>query len=96
MNSLFREYFPATEPEGPFKSLAPYFTEYQAMRDQLMEVLAAVGIPARSAPASAPNSMESTTKASAGSLASSASRSWLTPAPHYSSRMYLASKPLPR
>jgi len=40
MNSLFREYFPATEPEGPEKSLAPYFTEYQALRDQLMEVLA--------------------------------------------------------
>src|SRR5712692_4333935 len=39
MNSLFREYSPGTEPGGPFKSLAPYFTEYQALRDQLMEVL---------------------------------------------------------
>jgi hypothetical protein len=39
MNSMFREYFPATEPEGPAQSLAPFFTEYQKLRAQLMEIL---------------------------------------------------------
>lgn len=39
MNSLFREYFPAKEPEGAIQSLAPYFAEYQALRNQLMTML---------------------------------------------------------
>jgi hypothetical protein len=39
MNSLFREYFPAEEPAGAIQSLAPYFAEYQALRDQLMAML---------------------------------------------------------
>jgi hypothetical protein len=39
MNSLFREYFPVEEPEGAIQSLAPFFTGYQALRDQLMEML---------------------------------------------------------
>lgn len=40
MNSMFREYFPLTEPEGLAQSLAPFFPGYQALRDQLMEILA--------------------------------------------------------
>jgi uncharacterized damage-inducible protein DinB len=39
MNSIVREYFPITEPEGLVQSLAPFFREYQALRDQLMEIL---------------------------------------------------------
>jgi hypothetical protein len=40
MNSMFREYFPTEEPpESPAQSLAPYFPEYQALRQQLMEIL---------------------------------------------------------
>jgi hypothetical protein len=39
MNSMFREYFPITEPEGRAKSLAPFFPGYQALRAQLMEIL---------------------------------------------------------
>ena len=40
MNSMFREYFPTTEPEGMAQSLAPYFPEYQALRGQLTGILA--------------------------------------------------------
>ena len=40
MNSLYREYFPAREPEGATQSLAPFFSDYQALRDQLMAMLA--------------------------------------------------------
>jgi hypothetical protein len=40
MNSMFRDYFPITEPDGTAQSLAPYFPMYQALRDQLMEILA--------------------------------------------------------
>jgi len=39
MNSMSREYFSTTEPEGPAQSLAPYFPMYQALRDQLMAIL---------------------------------------------------------
>jgi hypothetical protein len=39
VNSIFREYFPITEPDGLAQSLAPYFPEYQALRGQLMENL---------------------------------------------------------
>lgn len=39
MNSLFREYFPVGEPEGRVESLAPFFSEYQALRVQLMTIL---------------------------------------------------------
>jgi hypothetical protein len=39
MNSLFQEYFPIQEPGGPAESLAPFFPGYQALRDQLTEVL---------------------------------------------------------
>jgi hypothetical protein len=39
MNSLYQEYFPAAEPEGPAESLAPFFAEYQALRDQLLGML---------------------------------------------------------
>lgn len=37
---MFREYFPTSEPDGLAQSLAPFFPEYQALRDQLMEILA--------------------------------------------------------
>jgi hypothetical protein len=40
VNSMFREYFPITEPEGLAQSLAPFFPEYQTLRDQLMKILA--------------------------------------------------------
>ena len=40
MNSMFREYFPITEPDGPVQSLAPFFPMYQALRDQLVGILA--------------------------------------------------------
>jgi hypothetical protein len=39
MNSMFREYFPSTEPDGLADSLAPFFPEYQALRVQLLEIL---------------------------------------------------------
>lgn len=35
MNSMVQAYFPITEPEGRAQSLAPYFPQYQALRDQL-------------------------------------------------------------
>jgi hypothetical protein len=39
MNSVVREYFPTKTPSGPAQSLAPFFPGYQAMRNQLMEIL---------------------------------------------------------
>jgi hypothetical protein len=39
MNALFQEYFPLEEPEGAVQSLAPFFSGYQALRDQLTEML---------------------------------------------------------
>ena len=39
MNSVFRDYFPATAPGGRAPSLAPFFRGYQAMRGQLMEIV---------------------------------------------------------
>ena len=40
MNSLVRTYLPATSPTGRARSLAPYFPDYQALRDRLIEILA--------------------------------------------------------
>jgi hypothetical protein len=39
MNSLVREYLPTKSPAGLARSLAPFFPEYQALRDQLMDIL---------------------------------------------------------
>lgn len=39
MNSLVLEYLPAKPPSGRAESLAPFFRGYQAMRNQLMEIL---------------------------------------------------------
>jgi hypothetical protein len=38
-NSMFREYFPSEQPEGRAESLAPFFSDYQALRVQLMQML---------------------------------------------------------
>ena len=39
MNSIVREIFPVTSPTGLAKSLTPFFTDYQALRAQLMVIL---------------------------------------------------------
>jgi hypothetical protein len=39
MNSIVREIFPVTTPAGLAQSLGPFFTDYQALRAQLMEIL---------------------------------------------------------
>jgi hypothetical protein len=40
VNSLFRTYFPTNmPPENPARSLAPFFPDYQALRQQLMEIV---------------------------------------------------------
>jgi hypothetical protein len=39
MNSVAREIFPTTTPTGLAESLAPFFTDYQALRAQLMKIL---------------------------------------------------------
>jgi len=39
VNSMFLEYFPVVPPEGAAPSLAPFFTEYQALRERLMTIL---------------------------------------------------------
>ncbi len=39
MNSIAREIFPDTSPTGLAQSLAPFFTDYQALRARLMEIL---------------------------------------------------------
>jgi hypothetical protein len=40
MNSLVRDYLPMTSSAGLAESLAPFFSDYQVLRDQLMEILA--------------------------------------------------------
>ena len=39
MNSIVREFFPTSSPSGLAQSLAPFFSDYQALRAQLMEIL---------------------------------------------------------
>src|SRR5207245_4057367 len=39
MNSTANEVVPATSPTGPAHSLLPFFSDYQALRAQLIEIL---------------------------------------------------------